>query len=222
MGEVKLDIEKVREFSKKMRENISRVHYSSIKDFEKSDLNKLIVKQIMNAVKLGQEEVSISFSSLDRTTQKTIIKYFQKLGFETQFINIENRNTVIFEGLEDLSSLKEYQEKIIKQAVGEEIFDNMSEEEIENFSEDVGKIMKKMSSNIPQTEIKLELRICWDGTFYSVNKNFSDMERYTGALLDDFLDEEKNQNFREIIEFLDNLEDLEDFEEDDDEEEEDL
>ena len=86
MGEVKLDINQIRDFSRKVKEKISNSRYYSISGFKQSGLNKLIVKQIMNAVALGQDEVAINFLSLDEKTQEVIASYYQNLGFEAQFV----------------------------------------------------------------------------------------------------------------------------------------
>ena len=215
MGEVKLDINQIRDFSKKVKEKISNSRYYSILGFEKSGLNKLIVKQIMNAVALGQDEVAINFLSLDEKTQEVIASYYQNLGFEAQFVNIENRNDIIFEGLQDLNSFGSYKEDIIKQAVGEEVFENLTQEEIDDLSENVENIMGKLTSSIPKTETKLELRIAWNGMFYSLNKNFTKMESLVD-MVDGLLG---NVNLDDIVDFLDTYK--EQYHEDDDEDEND-
>lgn len=215
MGEVKLDINQIRDFSKKIKEKISNSHYYSISGFEKSGLNKLIVKQIMNAVALGQDEVAINFLSLDEKTQEVIASYYQNLGFEAQFVNIENRNDIIFEGLQDLNSFGSYKEDIIKQAVGEEVFENLTQEEIDDLSENVENIMGKLTSSIPKTETKLELRIAWNGMFYSLNKNFTKMESLVD-MVDGLLG---NVNLDDIVDFLDTYK--QEYDEDDDEDEND-
>lgn len=213
MGEVKLDINQIRDFSKKVKEKISNSHYCSISGFEKSGLNKLIVKQIMNAVALGQDEVAINFLSLDEKTQEVIASYYQNLGFEAQFVNIENRNDIIFEGLQDLNSFGSYKEDIIKQAVGEEVFENLTQEEIDDLSENVENIMGRLTSSIPKTETKLELRIAWNGMFYSLNKNFTKMESLVD-MVDGLLG---NVNLDDIVDFLDTYK--QEYDEDDDEDE---
>lgn len=215
MGEVKLDINQIRDFSKKVKEKISNSRYYSILGFEKSGLNKLIVKQIMNAVALGQDEVAINFLSLDEKTQEVIASYYQNLGFEAQFVNIENRNDIIFEGLQDLNSFGSYKEDIIKQAVGEEVFENLTQEEIDDLSENVENIMGKLTSSIPKTETKLELRIAWNGMFYSLNKNFTKMESLVD-MVDGLLG---NVNLDDIVDFLDTYK--QEYDEDDDEDEND-
>lgn len=213
MGEVKLDINQIRDFSKKVKEKISNSRYYSISGFEKSGLNKLIVKQIMNAVALGQDEVAINFLSLDEKTQEVIASYYQNLGFEAQFVNIENRNDIIFEGLQDLNSFGSYKEDIIKQAVGEEVFENLTQEEIDDLSENVENVMGKLTSSIPKTETKLELRIAWNGMFYSLNKNFTKMESLVD-MVDGLLG---NVNLDDIVDFLDSYK--QEYDEDDDEDE---
>lgn len=213
MGEVKLDINQIRDFSKKVKEKISNSRYYSISGFEQSGLNKLIVKQIMNAVALGQDEVAINFLSLDEKTQEVIASYYQNLGFEAQFVNIENRNDIIFEGLQDLNSFGSYKEDIIKQAVGEEVFENLTQEEIDDLSENVENIMGKLTSSIPKTETKLELRIAWNGMFYSLNKNFTKMESLVD-MVDGLLG---NVNLDDIVDFLDTYK--QEYNEDDDEDE---
>lgn len=212
MGEVKLDINQIRDFSKKVKEKISNSRYYSISGFEQSGLNKLIVKQIMNAVALGQDEVAINFLSLDEKTQEVIASYYQNLGFEAQFVNIENRNDIIFEGLQDLNSFGSYKEDIIKQAVGEEVFENLTQEEIDDLSENVENIMGKLTSSIPKTETKLELRIAWNGTFYSLNKNFTKMESLVD-MVDGLLG---NVNLDDIVDFLDTYK--QEYDEDDEDE----
>lgn len=212
MGEVKLDINQIRDFSKKVKEKISNSRYYSISEFEKSGLNKLIVKQIMNAVALGQDEVAINFLSLDEKTQEVIASYYQNLGFEAQFVNIENRNDIIFEGLQDLNSFGSYKEDIIKQAVGEEVFENLTQEEIDDLSENVENIMGKLTSSIPKTETKLELRIAWNGMFYSLNKNFTKMESLVD-MVDGLLG---NVNLDDIVDFLDSYK--QEYDEDDEDE----
>lgn len=212
MGEVKLDINQIRDFSKKVKEKISNSRYYSISGFEQSGLNKLIVKQIMNAVALGQDEVAINFLSLDEKTQEVIASYYQNLGFEAQFVNIENRNDIIFEGLQDLNSFGSYKEDIIKQAVGEEVFENLTQEEIDDLSENVENIMGKLTSSIPKTETKLELRIAWNGMFYSLNKNFTKMESLVD-MVDGLLG---NVNLDDIVDFLDTYK--QEYDEDDEDE----
>lgn len=221
MKEIKLNIDEIRKFSKQVKSNISNLHYSSIEDFEKSNLNKLIVKQLMNSVALGQDEVIVGFLSLDPITQKIIARYYQKLGFEAQFINVENKNTIVFEGLENLNSSEEYKREIIKQSIGKEAFEALTDEEYESLSEDVEKIMKKVTSSIPETEMKLELRISWDGTFYSAHHSFSNMEGFV-SFLDGIVDDETLEKLERLTDFLN--EDFDDYsdDEDDDEEEEDL
>lgn len=221
MKEIKLNIDEIRKLSKQVKSNISNLHYSSIEDFEKSNLNKLIVKQLMNSVALGQDEVIVGFLSLDPITQKIIARYYQKLGFEAQFINVENKNTIVFEGLENLNSSEEYKREIIKQSVGEEAFEALTDEEYESLSKDVEKIMKKVTSSIPETEMKLELRISWDGTFYSAHHSFSKMEGFV-SFLDGIVDDETLEKLERLTDFLN--EDFDDYsdDEDDDEEEEDL
>lgn len=221
MKEIKLNIDEIRKLSKQVKSNISNLHYSSIEDFEKSNLNKLIVKQLMNSVALGQDEVIVGFLSLDPITQKIIARYYQKLGFEAQFINVENKNTIVFEGLENLNSSEEYKREIIKQSVGEEAFEALTDEEYESLSKDVEKIMKKVTSSIPETEMKLELRISWDGTFYSAHHSFSNMEGFV-SFLDGIVDDETLEKLERLTDFLN--EDFDDYsdDEDDDEEEEDL
>lgn len=213
MGEVKLDINQIRDFSKKVKEKISNSRYYSISGFEQSGLNKLIVKQIMNAVALGQDEVAINFLSLDEKTQEVIASYYQNLGFEAQFVNIENRNDIIFEGLQDLNSFGSYKEDIIKQAVGEEVFENLTQEEIDDLSENVENVMGKLTSSIPKTETKLELRVAWNGMFYSLNKNFTKMESLVD-MVDGLLG---NVNLDDIVDFLDTYK--QEYDEDDDEDE---
>ena len=217
MKEIKLNIDEIRKFSKQVKSNISNLHYSSIEDFEKSNLNKLIVKQLMNSVALGQDEVIVGFLSLDPITQKIIARYYQKLGFEAQFINVENKNTIVFEGLENLNSSEEYKREIIKQSIGKEAFEALTDEEYESLSEDVEKIMKKVTSSIPETEMKLELRISWDGTFYSAHHSFSNMEGFV-SFLDGIVDDETLEKLERLTDFLN--EDFDDYS--DDEEEEDL
>lgn len=221
MKEIKLNIDGIRKLSKQVKSNISNLHYSSIEDFEKSNLNKLIVKQLMNSVALGQDEVIVGFLSLDPITQKIIARYYQKLGFEAQFINVENKNTIVFEGLENLNSSEEYKREIIKQSIGKEAFEALTDEEYESLSEDVEKIMKKVTSSIPETEMKLELRISWDGTFYSAHHSFSNMEGFV-SFLDGIVDDETLEKLERLTDFLN--EDFDDYsdDEDDDEEEEDL
>ena len=199
-----------------MKSNISNLHYNSIEDFEKSNLNKLIVKQLMNSVALGQDEVIVGFLSLDPITQKIIARYYQKLGFEAQFINVENKNTIVFEGLENLNSSEEYKREIIKQSVGEEAFEALTDEEYESLSKDVEKIMKKVTSSIPETEMKLELRISWDGTFYSAHHNFSKMEGFI-SFLDGIVDDETLEKLERLTDFLN--EDFDDYSDDEDEDE---
>lgn len=212
MGKVKLDINQIRDFSKKVKEKISNSRYYSISGFEQSGLNKLIVKQIMNAVALGQDEVAINFLSLDEKTQEVIASYYQNLGFEAQFVNIENRNDIIFEGLQDLNSFGSYKEDIIKQAVGEEVFENLTQEEIDDLSENVENIMGKLTSSIPKTETKLELRIAWNGMFYSLNKNFTKIESLVD-MVDGLLG---NVNLDDIVDFLDTYK--QEYDEDDEDE----
>lgn len=212
MGEVKLDINQIRDFSKKVKEKISHSRYYSISEFEKSGLNKLIVKQIMNAVALGQDEVAINFLSLDEETQRIIADYYQNLGFEAQFVNIENRNDIIFEGLQDLNSFGSYKEDIIKQAVGEEVFENLTQEEIDDLSENVENVMGKLTSSIPKTETKLELRIAWNGMFYSLNRNFTKMENLVD-MVDGLLG---HVNLDDIVDFLDSYK--QEYDEDDEDE----
>lgn len=216
MKEIKLNIDEIRKFSKQMKSNISNLHYSSIEDFEKSNLNKLIVKQLMNSVALGQDEVIVGFLSLDPITQKIIARYYQKLGFEAQFINVENKNTIVFEGLENLNSSEEYKREIIKQSIGKEAFEALTDEEYENLSEDVEKIMKKVTSSIPETEMKLELRISWDGTFYSAHHSFSNMEGFV-SFLDGIVDDETLEKLERLTDFLN--EDFDDYSDDEDEDE---
>lgn len=216
MKEIKLNIDEIRKFSKQVKSNISNLHYSSIEDFEKSNLNKLIVKQLMNSVSLGQDEIIVSFLSLDPITQKIIARYYQKLGFEAQFINVENKNTIVFEGLENLNSSEEYKREIIKQSIGEEAFEALTDEEYENLSEDVEKIMKKVTSSIPETEMKLELRISWDGTFYSAHHSFSNMEGFV-SFLDGIVDDETLEKLERLTDFLN--EDFDDYSDDEDEDE---
>lgn len=216
MKEIKLNIDEIRKFSKQVKSNISNLHYSSIEDFEKSNLNKLIVKQLMNSVALGQDEVIVGFLSLDPITQKIIARYYQKLGFEAQFINVENKNTIVFEGLENLNSSEEYKREIIKQSVGEEAFEALTDEEYESLSEDVEKIMKKVTSSIPETEMKLELRISWDGTFYSAHHTFSKMEGLV-SFLDGIVDDETLEKLERLTDFLN--EDFDDYSDDEDEDE---
>lgn len=216
MKEIKLNIDEIRKFSKQVKSNISNLHYSSIEDFEKSNLNKLIVKQLMNSVALGQDEVIVGFLSLDPITQKIIARYYQKLGFEAQFINVENKNTIVFEGLENLNSSEEYKREIIKQSVGEEAFEALTDEEYESLSEDVEKIMKKVTSSIPETEMKLELRISWDGTFYSAHHSFSKMEGFI-SFLDGIVDDETLEKLERLTDFLN--EDFDDYSDDEDEDE---
>lgn len=214
MKEIKLNIDEIRKFSKQVKSNISNLHYSSIEDFEKSNLNKLIVKQLMNSVALGQDEVIVSFLSLDPITQKIIARYYQKLGFEAQFINVENKNTIVFEGLENLNSSEEYKREIIKQSIGEEAFEALTDEEYESLSKDVEKIMKKVTSSIPETEMKLELRISWDGTFYSAHHSFSKMEGLI-SFLDGIVDDETLEKLERLTDFLN--EDFDDYSDDEDE-----
>ena len=216
MKEIKLNIDEIRKFSKQVKSNISNLHYSSIEDFEKSNLNKLIVKQLMNSVALGQDEVIVGFLSLDPITQKIIARYYQKLGFEAQFINVENKNTIVFEGLENLNSSEEYKREIIKQSVGEEAFEALTDEEYESLSKDVEKIMKKVTSSIPETEMKLELRISWDGTFYSAHHSFSNMEGFV-SFLDGIVDDETLEKLERLTDFLN--EDFDDYSDDEDEDE---
>ncbi len=216
MKEIKLNIDEIRKFSKQVKSNISNLHYSSIEDFEKSNLNKLIVKQLMNSVALGQDEVIVGFLSLDPITQKIIARYYQKLGFEAQFINVENKNTIVFEGLENLNSSEEYKREIIKQSIGEEAFEALTDEECENLSKDVEKIMKKVTSSIPETEMKLELRISWDGTFYSAHHSFSKMEGLV-SFLDGIVDDETLEKLEKLTDFLN--EDFDDYSDDEDEDE---
>lgn len=216
MKEIKLNIDEIRKFSKQVKSNISNLHYSSIEDFEKSNLNKLIVKQLMNSVALGQDEVIVGFLSLDPITQKIIARYYQKLGFEAQFINVENKNTIVFEGLENLNSSEEYKREIIKQSIGEEAFEALTDEEYESLSEDVEKIMKKVTSSIPETEMKLELRISWDGTFYSAHHSFSNMEGFV-SFLDGIVDDETLEKLERLTDFLN--EDFDDYSDDEDEDE---
>lgn len=216
MKEIKLNIDEIRKFSKQVKSNISNLHYSSIEDFEKSNLNKLIVKQLMNSVALGQDEVIVGFLSLDPITQKIIARYYQKLGFEAQFINVENKNTIVFEGLENLNSSEEYKREIIKQSVGEEAFEALTDEEYESLSKDVEKIMKKVTSSIPETEMKLELRISWDGTFYSAHHSFSKMEGFI-SFLDGIVDDETLEKLERLTDFLN--EDFDDYSDDEDEDE---
>lgn len=216
MNEIKLNIDEIRKFSKQMKSNISNLHYSSIEDFEKSNLNKLIVKQLMNSVSLGQDEIIVSFLSLDPITQKIIARYYQKLGFEAQFINVENKNTIVFEGLENLNSSEEYKREIIKQSIGEEAFEALTDEEYESLSKDVEKIMKKVTSSIPETEMKLELRISWDGTFYSAHHSFSKMEGFI-SFLDGIVDDETLEKLERLTDFLN--EDFDDYSDDEDEDE---
>lgn len=217
MKEIKLNIDEIRKFSKQVKSNISNLHYSSIEDFEKSNLNKLIVKQLMNSVALGQDEVIVGFLSLDPITQKIIARYYQKLGFEAQFINVENKNTIVFEGLENLNSSEEYKREIIKQSVGEEAFEALTDEEYESLAKDVEKIMKKVTSSIPETEMKLELRISWDGTFYSAHHSFSNMEGFV-SFLDGIVDDETLKKLERLTDFLN--EDFDDYSDDEDEDEE--
>lgn len=216
MKEIKLNIDEIRKFSKQVKSNISNLHYNSIEDFEKSNLNKLIVKQLMNSVALGQDEVIVGFLSLDPITQKIIARYYQKLGFEAQFINVENKNTIVFEGLENLNSSEEYKREIIKQSIGEEAFEALTDEEYESLSEDVEKIMKKVTSSIPETEMKLELRISWDGTFYSAHHSFSNMEGFV-SFLDGIVDDETLEKLERLTDFLN--EDFDDYSDDEDEDE---
>lgn len=216
MKEIKLNIDEIRKFSKQVKSNISNLHYNSIEDFEKSNLNKLIVKQLMNSVALGQDEVIVGFLSLDPITQKIIARYYQKLGFEAQFINVENKNTIVFEGLENLNSSEEYKREIIKQSVGEEAFEALTDEEYESLSKDVEKIMKKVTSSIPETEMKLELRISWDGTFYSAHHSFSKMEGFI-SFLDGIVDDETLEKLERLTDFLN--EDFDDYSDDEDEDE---
>lgn len=216
MKEIKLNIDEIRKFSKQVKSNISNLHYSSIEDFEKSNLNKLIVKQLMNSVALGQDEVIVGFLSLDPITQKTIARYYQKLGFEAQFINVENKNTIVFEGLENLNSSEEYKREIIEQSIGKEALEALTDEEYENLSKDVEKIMKKVISSIPETEMKLELRISWDGTFYSAHHSFSKMEGFV-SFLDGIVDDETLEKLERLTEFLN--EDFDDYSDDEDEDE---
>lgn len=216
MKEIKLNIDEIRKLSKQVKSNISNLHYSSIEDFEKSNLNKLIVKQLMNSVALGQDEVIVGFLSLDPITQKIIARYYQKLGFEAQFINVENKNTIVFEGLENLNSSEEYKREIIKQSVGEEAFEALTDEEYESLSKDVEKIMKKVTSSIPETEMKLELRISWDGTFYSAHHSFSKMEGFI-SFLDGIVDDETLEKLERLTDFLN--EDFDDYSDDEDEDE---
>ena len=216
MKGIKLNIDEIRKFSKQVKSNISNLHYSSIEDFEKSNLNKLIVKQLMNSVALGQDEVIVGFLSLDPITQKIIARYYQKLGFEAQFINVENKNTIVFEGLENLNSSEEYKREIIKQSVGEEAFEALTDEEYESLSKDVEKIMKKVTSSIPETEMKLELRISWDGTFYSAHHSFSNMEGFV-SFLDGIVDDETLEKLERLTDFLN--EDFDDYSDDEDEDE---
>ena len=216
MKEIKLNIDEIRKFSKQVKSNISNLHYNSIEDFEKSNLNKLIVKQLMNSVALGQDEVIVGFLSLDPITQKIIARYYQKLGFEAQFINVENKNTIVFEGLENLNSSEEYKREIIKQSVGEEAFEALTDEEYESLSKDVEKIMKKVTSSIPETEMKLELRISWDGTFYSAHHSFSNMEGFV-SFLDGIVDDETLEKLERLTDFLN--EDFDDYSDDEDEDE---
>ena len=166
----------------------------------------------MNAVALGQDEVAINFLSLDEKTQEVIASYYQNLGFEAQFVNIENRNDIIFEGLQDLNSFGSYKEDIIKQAVGEEVFENLTQEEIDDLSENVENIMGKLTSSIPKTETKLELRIAWNGMFYSLNKNFTKMESLVD-MVDGLLG---NVNLDDIVDFLDSYK--QEYDEDDEDE----
>lgn len=217
MKEIKLNIDEIRKLSKQVKSNISNLHYTSIEDFEKSNLNKLIVKQLMNSVALGQDEVIVGFLSLDPITQKIIARYYQKLGFEAQFINVENKNTIVFEGLENLNSSEEYKREIIKQSVGEEAFEALTDEEYESLSEDVEKIMKKVTSSIPETEMKLELRISWDGTFYSAHHSFSNMEGLV-SFLDGIVDDETLEKLERLTDFLN--EDFDDYSDDEDDDEE--
>ena len=216
MKEIKLNIDEIRKLSKQVKSNISNLHYSSIEDFEKSNLNKLIVKQLMNSVALGQDEVIVGFLSLDPITQKIIARYYQKLGFEAQFINVENKNTIVFEGLENLNSSEEYKREIIKQSVGGEAFEALTDEEYESLSKDVEKIMKKVTSSIPETEMKLELRISWDGTFYSAHHSFSNMEGFV-SFLDGIVDDETLEKLERLTDFLN--EDFDDYSDDEDEDE---
>lgn len=216
MKEIKLNIDEIRKFSKQVKSNISNLHYNSIEDFEKSNLNKLIVKQLMNSVALGQDEVIVGFLSLDPITQKIIARYYQKLGFEAQFINVENKNTIVFEGLENLNSSEEYKREIIKQSIGKEAFEALTDEEYESLSEDVEKIMKKVTSSIPETEMKLELRISWDGTFYSAHHSFSNMEGFV-SFLDGIVDDETLEKLERLTDFLN--EDFDDYSDDEDEDE---
>lgn len=214
MKEIKLNIDEIRKFSKQVKSNISNLHYNSIEDFEKSNLNKLIVKQLMNSVALGQDEVIVGFLSLDPITQKIIARYYQKLGFEAQFINVENKNTIVFEGLENLNSSEEYKREIIKQSIGKEAFEALTDEEYESLSEDIEKIMKKVTSSIPETEMKLELRISWDGTFYSAHHSFSNMEGFV-SFLDGIVDDETLEKLERLTDFLN--EDFDDYSDDEDE-----
>ena len=166
----------------------------------------------MNAVALGQDEVAINFLSLDEETQGIIADYYQNLGFEAQFVNIENRNNIVLEGLQDLDSFGSYKEDIIKQAVGEEVFENLTQEEVDDLSENVENIMEKITSSIPETETKLELRIAWNGMFYSLNRNFTKMENLVD-MVDGLLG---HVNLDDIVDFLDSYK--QEYDEDDEDE----
>ena len=210
MGEVKLDIDQIQAYTKQVRNNFVNLHFKNEKEFEQSELNKLIVKQIMNAVALGQSEINLSFISFDKHTVDIIERYFRHLGFEARFINVVNNNTVVFEGMEDLDDFKE---DILRQTIGDEVFDMLTEEEKDEFFSKVDKTMNKIIDSIPKVENKLELRIGWDGTFYEMEKKHSELQSVREMLEDSG-----------TISLLDDLENLQDslkFLEDNDDEDED-
>ena len=76
--------------------------------------------------------------------------------------------------------------------------------------------MKKVTSSIPETEMKLELRISWDGTFYSAHHSFSNMEGFV-SFLDGIVDDETLEKLERLTDFLN--EDFDDYSDDEDEDE---
>lgn len=215
MGKIKLDIKEIQKFTQKVRGTYSQVSFSSINEFEQSSLNKLIVKQIMGAVALGQSEIALRFPKMRNKTQYIIQRYFESLGFQVAFINVVNENKVVIDGILNSEGDSKIQNEILKEIVGEENLDSLTDMDKEQFFNDVGKLFKIITSDIPEKEETIELRICWDGAFYKLNQKFNGMSRIINNEDDEDIDK-----LQEEIEGLLNLFGNFDLDDDEDNDEE--
>lgn len=215
MGKIKLDIKEIQKFTQKVRGTYSQVSFSSINEFEQSSLNKLIVKQIMGAVALGQSEIALRFPKMRNKTQYIIQRYFESLGFQVAFINVVNENKVVIDGILNSEGDSKIQNEILKEIVGEENLDSLTDMDKEQFFNDVGKLFKVITSDVPEKEETIELRICWDGTFYKLNQKFNGMSKIINNEDDEDIDK-----LQEEIEGLLNLFGNFDLDDDEDNDEE--